>query len=449
MINVGVSGTFTEEKTYVIRTLFECFIAEEYNITVQDSPDTIFECGGATVTVKDRFFSRYGSREEYLRPESVPDKADWFVDGRFVTEPLPVIFGEGGIDISENGAVSRIDIIASVFFMLSRWEEYALGKEDRHERFPAEEAFAVKNGFIERPVVHEYAELLIRIFCELGVHLRRAERNYDVLITHDVDTPVKWDSFSTLKRIFKKYKFSRISLENTASYLLSRLSVRFDPYYTFGFLLKLAEQYRYRPLFLFLDGEYPPFEQKYTDKPFFRHLLRQISVAGARIGHHLSYDSATDYKTAEKNLESLKRLLPEAENFSRQHYLRFQVPHTWQILEELGIKYDSTMCYAEAAGFRCGICVPFRVFNCLTGAALELKEFPLILMDTTFAVYNQKTPAEIYETAKKLVDITEKHRGVFVYLLHNSSLNNYMYAHCRDILPKIAEYAASRRGGSV
>ena len=50
----------------------------------------------------------------------------------------------------------------------------------------------------------------------------------------------------------------------------------------------------------------------------------------------------------------------------RQHYLRFKVPYTWQVWEDNGLEFDSTMGYAEKEGFRCGTCYSYSVYNFLT-----------------------------------------------------------------------------------
>ena len=52
------------------------------------------------------------------------------------------------------GEVSSIpfDIFAASFYLITRYEEYLPHVQDVHERFPADESIAFKNGFLEQPV---------------------------------------------------------------------------------------------------------------------------------------------------------------------------------------------------------------------------------------------------------------------------------------------------------
>ena len=67
----------------------------------------------------------------------------------------------------------------------------------------------------------------------------------------------------------------------------------------------------------------------------------------------------------------------------RNHYLRFKVPDTWELLSKAGFKYDTTFGYADCAGFRNGVCHPFRPYNINTGKQIDILEIPLIIMDRT------------------------------------------------------------------
>ena len=44
--------------------------------------------------------------------------------------------------------------------MLSRYEEAVLLDRDDHDRFPATASIAYKTGFLDRPIIDEYVEIL-------------------------------------------------------------------------------------------------------------------------------------------------------------------------------------------------------------------------------------------------------------------------------------------------
>lgn len=111
-------------------------------------------------------------------------------------------------------------------------------------------------------------------------------------------------------------------------------------------------------------------------------------------------------------------------NFGRQHFLRFEVPTTWQVWEDNNMKWDSTLSYADREGFRCGVCYDFPVFNIFTRKKLKLYEKPLIVMDGSFKTY-QKTISkqDMIDNLVILQNKVRKYNGTFVFLWHNSSFN--------------------------
>ncbi|MEM9888340.1 MAG: hypothetical protein AAF849_20770, partial [Bacteroidota bacterium] len=67
------------------------------------------------------------------------------------------------------------DLFAASFYLLTRYEEYLAYEADEHGRFPAHQSLAYKAGFLERPIVQEWAVYLSRklqqLFPELEVNL--------------------------------------------------------------------------------------------------------------------------------------------------------------------------------------------------------------------------------------------------------------------------------------
>ena len=69
---------------------------------------------------------------------------------------------------------------------------------------------------------------------------------------------------------------------------------------------------------------------------------------------------------------------------NRFHYLMFDPEKTVQILEDCGIKYDTSLMFAEHVGFRRGCCSPFYLYDFEKNRTSPVIEIPLIIMDTTF-----------------------------------------------------------------
>ncbi len=114
----------------------------------------------------------------------------------------------------------------------------------------------------------------------------------------------------------------------------------------------------------------------------------------------------------------------QAEWGGRQHYLRWEAPTTWRLWDEAGLAYDSTLGFADRAGFRCGTCREFPAFDLLQRTTLRLRERPLIAMDMslTSASYMGLRHEEALGVVSRLVAQCRRHRGEFVLLWHNDKL---------------------------
>ena len=107
------------------------------------------------------------------------------------------------------------------------------------------------------------------------------------------------------------------------------------------------------------------------------------------------------------------------------HYLRWETPTTFYGLEQAGMSYDSTMTYADYAGFRCGTCSEYQAFDPIGKREFNLKTRPLIAMEGTVmgSKYMGLTkPVDAYEEFVKLKRACQSVRGTFTLLWHNDWL---------------------------
>ena len=88
-----------------------------------------------------------------------------------VERQIPVLFG------SIPGADIPIDVFGSAFWMLARVEELAKGALDNHGRFPASRSLAMREGFLDRPIIDEYRCLLIDGSLSDQIHAQHQDSN--------------------------------------------------------------------------------------------------------------------------------------------------------------------------------------------------------------------------------------------------------------------------------
>jgi hypothetical protein len=103
--------------------------------------------------------------------------------------------------------------------------------------------------------------------------------------------------------------------------------------------------------------------------------------------------------------------------------LRWQVPITWCNWAEAGLNYDSTLSYADHAGFRCGVCCEFPVYDLEQRNPLALIERPLIIMEGSVLgeQYMNLSGQEALGYMLILKERCQQFKGDFTLLWHNSS----------------------------
>ena len=430
MITISIPDNNTMERKYIIDIIFGEFLGLKYQLERGGENNYHIDLNnGNTLIIEDNFFNKFPVDLEYLQEKNIPDKIE-FIDNEFLPEKnLPLIYGSEKLIKKSKSIICGIDIFASSFFMLTRWEEYINKTRDNHNRFPAYESAAGKFDFLNRPVVNEYTEFLYTMLKHLGLAEKRMNRKFSVKLTHDVDVLRRYKSTLSVFRetagdILKR-KVPVTGLNKLIEFAKIKTGISKDPFDTFDYLMTLSEKYNQKSYFFFMAGGETKHDNNYKiDDLLTKKIIKNIKERGHQIGFHPSYNTYNDAKQFKRELEALKQTTNQDIKFGRQHFLRFEVPTTWQQWEDCGLEWDSTLSYADKEGFRCGTCYTFSVFNILTRKKLKLKEKPLIVMEGSFITYQPNINSEkMLNNINELISKTKKYKGEFVFLWHNSSFN--------------------------
>jgi hypothetical protein len=274
-----------------------------------------------------------------------------------------------------------------------------------------------------------------RLLKRLWPGLQRKKSEYRVSLSHDVDQPLGVVGKPWLRVIkaaggdlVKRWDFELFAWRIIAR---ARGHPELDPYNTFKFIMDVSERNGWKSTFFFKTGcSNPKFDEYYSLKdPWTRGLMRTIHERGHEIGLHPSYESYKDFRMLRAEYETLRRTADELGIFqeqwgSRQHYLRWENPTTWQILNAVGLDYDATLGFADHVGFRCGTCKEFPVFDLKKRQPMRLRERPLIVMDNTLldSKYMGLSPGQTLNWIERLVSACRLYSGNLTLLWHNSSL---------------------------
>ncbi|MEN8185811.1 MAG: polysaccharide deacetylase family protein [Bacteroidota bacterium] len=316
------------------------------------------------------------------------------------------------------------DVFAASFYLLSRYEEYLPHVKDEFERFPAEESLAYQNNFLDKPVVDIWAYKLKDLIKEKYPDYEFKERNFEYISTIDVDVAFDY-----------KYKgFVRsigATLKDVAGFRIHRFIERFmvifnmkkDPFDTYSKLISLQRKFNIPTIFFFQLGDYSTYDKNISVKNSKYKLLVKDVADYAKVGLHPSYFTM-------KNDEKLKKEKKRMENIvnfqvvrSRQHFLRLELPETYQNLVDVEIAEDYTMGFAQHYGFRAGTCTPFHFYDLDFEIQTPLKVIPFSVMDGTLKDYLNLTTKRSFDTIYNLAKEVKKVDGTFITLFHNESVS--------------------------
>ncbi len=444
-MNLLLPNSFLAEKIYIADFLLNEVLGLKCNFKKHNADNYILKISSTKqIEFKDAFFASI-NQNEYIAEKYLPKQPQIHKSKYTAETDLPVIYGTNELLENENGFYTGIDIFASIFFMLTRWEEVLITDKDKHGRVLEEQIYVVRYGFFQRPLVDEYIMFLKNMLQALGCFSFK-KFEYKVFFTHDVDTLYYYKGIIKLFRlsagdILKRKSFKSL-LKTWHYYFKLKRGTAKDPYDTYDFLMDISEKHGVKSHFYFISGMPGGHDLRYyiTDSRVAK-LINKITTRKHSIGLHGSYDSFDKPEQLQKELELFQNLFKLNIVEGRQHFLRFSVPETWRKWNTAKMITDSTLGFRHRIGFRAGTAKEFPVFDVFERKKLNLRERPLIVMDVVLPeIYKTKTDAisEVCCLAKKI----KKYSGNFVLLWHNDNFNTPYFKNYSGVYEQLAECIA-------
>ena len=402
----------------------------------------------------------------YRKPESLPSLPLQRIPLSTVTaetntrlaDPLVVPFAESSREnpldtVSENRdrftlIVKGVDIIASAFFWISRYEEVLIEKRDEFDRIPEEELIAVREKITARPLVDEYSELLYQWMERVGIKLERKRSRFRVVLSHDIDSDIQ--STGSKETFYQARRFiydeiirnRRLKSGISAALHWSKELLRLRDNETI--LRKISEidrEYGFTPhFFMMANGTHQRDAAYDIFSPETKRAIEAIINSGGAIGLHCGLDSHQSAEQLKTETVNLKKAVPDRFfNGVRCHYLKFFVPLTWRMFEEMGFHVDSTLGFSNFYGFRCGTCHPFKPFDIDQRRVFNIWEYPLILMDKCLITQKGYHRREILSQVKELIATVRSHSGCLIINWHNVFFFGYPLRLYREILTELED----------
>lgn len=335
----------------------------------------------------------------------------------FEWNSLTAFFGTGG-DIP-------FDLFAASFYLISRYEEYLPHQADEYKRYDHQGSLAYKENFLHLPLVNLWwKEFEKTTGCQLP------EREFSFIPTYDVDIAYAYQYQPVWKNVLGFY---RDLLKADFDKVLERGNVYSgkskDPFDVFDWLDALHTECQVQPVYFLMAiierGKYDK-NLKLSSRGLQR--LYKRLAAKYDIGIHPTWKSGD--KGSEtlllKEIASLNGLLKRDISKSRQHYLRFTLPHTFRKLAEAGIRAEYSMGYGNINGFRASYCVPFFWYDLEKEQTTGLELHPFCYMDATVYFEQKETPQQAATELQQYYDIVKMVRGEFICLFHNHFLTEQL-----------------------
>jgi len=316
------------------------------------------------------------------------------------------------------------DVFAASFYLLSRYEEYLPHKKDEYGRYSHTESIAFKEGFLNMPLVNIWLEEFKKSLQKKFPELIFKRKNFKCLLTYDIDEAYAYRYKGIIQTLGG---VTRSMLRGNFSEAEQRLRVvngkEKDPYDCFEWLDALHLYCRLKPYYFFPVAKKQKGYDKNTStnvKPY-RSLIEYYSV-NYKVGIHPSWQSGDDHSLLKEELEWLEAVADKHIIHSRQHYLRFTLPHTYRRLIDAGIQKEFSMGYGTVNGFRASVCSSFYWYDLEKEQSTSLLIYPFCFMDANSFFEQKHKPEQAYRELIQLYDQVKKMNGVLITIWHNAVL---------------------------
>lgn len=318
------------------------------------------------------------------------------------------------------------DPFASVFYVLSRMEEYTNQREDVHGRFSSKFSIQHEFNWLHKAVCDRWAVMILRFLSEKLAHpLELKKVTVKIKPTFDVDNTFAYQWKQGARRWLSiardRIQVNKKRLEERKK--VERKEIR-DPYDTFDYIDSISDR-GFEVTIFWLVGDYATYDKNisYTD---IRH-QKLIGRMGekATIGLHPSYKSNSYASHVLDEKLRLEQILERKIEYSRQHFLKLKVRITYPNLVQLGFKDDFSMGYADQVGFRCGTARPHFWFDLAKNQTTDLIIHPFVYMDGTLNEYLKLTTQESKNLIWNLYNEVLRFGGDFSFIWHNETIGNY------------------------
>ncbi len=315
------------------------------------------------------------------------------------------------------------DPLASIFYVLTRYEEYHAKFPDDHGRFTAKESLQSKYGWLHLQIVERWIEAFFKVYAPAFLKELESQKHVQIIPSFDIDNTFAykwkegWRSWLSNGKDLLQNKKERLKIRK----LVQNGELK-DPYDSFETIRSVCQEYPDTRIFWHL-GNYAKYDTNIAwNDPRHQALILEMSRLG-NMGLHPSYASNQSDERLDQEVNRIQKITSKSMTESRQHFLKLLLPSTYHRMIERGFGKDYTMGYADDYGFRAGTAHEHAFFDLLTNQVYpDYRIVPFAYMDGTLLEYKKMTVNQGLEAVDHLVQEVKKYGGVFCFIWHNETL---------------------------
>lgn len=377
---------------------------------------------------------------------------------KYINEYIPFLFSQDGCIFSlyDDFCVIRKDIIASGFYFLTCWHEFIMSTKGLPRgRVDYKQSLQYRWDFTEIPVVDVYCQILYRVIQVLlpeyirDIHWNE-KRSFAISLSHDVDY---WQ-FWTTKQLLETYQYNLSTMYKRPLNALFKMvghtvdkAISNDPWKRINKIIKKEDALDVQSTwFILAKGDFSDQRQNYLSDVAFKEQVIDL-LSQKEVGLHGSPESAFDQEVLNQELNKLREMGFNPTGY-RTHYLHFDYQKSFSILENAGLKYDSTLGYWEHIGYRAGASFPFFPFNIAENRPFRVLEIPLIVMDTTL-LSHKAMHLYSWQAKRRLMHLTNKaatYQSHISLLWHNTTFDPVDFPFWGSLYWKMIRHAKKHNG---
>ncbi len=318
------------------------------------------------------------------------------------------------------------DPVASIFYILTRYEEYDSSFKDKHGRHIGKKSVLYRFGWHEKAMCDRWSEnILWFLSAHTSFTFEKKKYRPQIIPTFDIDKAYAYKHKGIIRNVLGYFKdlYAKDTIRTKERSMVLSGSKK-DPFDNYDKIFEIQSRGFDVKLFWML-GNYGKYDKNISHKNRrHRRLIRKMDTI-ASIGIHPSYRSNSNEFNIHNEIERLQSIIKKHVRSSRQHYLMLFLPKTYQQLIEQEIEDDYSMGYADIIGFRAGTARSFHWFDLTTNKKTSLVIHPFCYMDGSLNEYLELSTNEAEERIAQLYLEIQNYGGQFIFLWHNDTISDY------------------------